>query len=103
MYWVYGQNCFWWATSMLRDSGIEIPEEAWKGISSMNAGVGTVRRFTDNKTAKGLWSVRSRALQDIFRRRSWLERMSAQKLGTRGLMMRPEERTDMVPPIEQWK
>lgn len=53
-YWVYGQNCFWWATSMIQDSGIHIPVQAETEIAKYDNGVGFKKRFADNESAKQL-------------------------------------------------
>lgn len=44
-YWVYGQNCFWWAGAMLTDIGVPLPANH---ISLFNLGIGITRRFFDN-------------------------------------------------------
>ncbi|EIP99137.1 hypothetical protein OpiT1DRAFT_03645 [Opitutaceae bacterium TAV1] len=44
-YWVYGQNCFWWAGTMLTDIGLSLPVNR---IALFNLGIGITRRFFDN-------------------------------------------------------
>jgi hypothetical protein len=43
-YWVTGQNCAWWATSMVGDVGIDVSQEVWqKMLKYNNTGQGIVK------------------------------------------------------------
>lgn len=53
-YWVFGMNCFWWATTMITDSGIQIGAEQKAKMEKYNNGVGARNRYADNDSAKGL-------------------------------------------------
>jgi len=39
-YSLYGQNCVWWATATLKDSGINVPSSVYNAIRSYNHGIG---------------------------------------------------------------
>jgi RHS repeat-associated protein len=48
-YWVYGQNCGWWAYTMAKDSGIKVPPTLLNGITVYNGGTGITQRMYDNQ------------------------------------------------------
>lgn len=98
-YWVYGQNCYWWASTMLADTGIKVPASAREQINKQNAGIGTVRRFTDNETAKHLAVMRSQASESFIKGLFLPQKPDLWDihLRTKGFTMEPDERTDIKP------
>ncbi len=67
-YWVYGQNCGWWAITMLKNSDIVIPESTRVQIELYNGGVGPGVQLPSNQT------VQQRVQQKVAQTQSWWER-----------------------------
>ena len=54
-YWVYGDNCFWWATTMLRNTDPAVlTDKVMAELGKFNFGVGINKRFADNRSAGAL-------------------------------------------------
>lgn len=68
-------------------------------INKQNAGIGTVRRFTDNETAKHLAVMRSQASESFIKGLFLPQKPDLWDihLRTKGFTMEPDERTDIKP------
>ena len=100
-YWVYGQNCGWWATTMAKDCGLKCPQSVIIEMTKYNQGVGIKERYYYNQQfidrARQEKTEAGQKIKDIWdglwgKSRPYGAELDAKSLYP--LKMEPDERTD---------
>lgn len=67
-YWVYGQNCGWWAMEMIMKGDFKVPTRVWNELRECNLGVGIFDRYADNaQILARLKAEKSEVMRDLAR------------------------------------